>query len=136
MAFKLDLAQEAHLCLWLIRSSQTLAQLRWSHDYSIQEQQARSLFSEDRSPQVALDLAYQSLCSTMPTIAQRIESSFLYFQTKLVPLTESNPEFKAELLMLTILVIKLSFPLSELQAYLQNLARLWLILEFCPSPHL
>ena len=117
MAFRLDLAQEARLYLWLVRFIQTLAQLEQSHDCSIQELKAHSLFSKDQSPQVALHLAFQVLCSIVLIIAQKINSGFLNLQTKLVPLIESNPQIKAVSLMLTILVIQLYFPLPVLQAF-------------------
>ena len=117
MAFRLDLAQEARLYLWIVRFIQTLAQLEQSHDCSIQELKAHSLFSKDQSPQVALHLAFQVLCSIMLTIAQKINSSFLKLQARLVPLLEFNPKIKAVPLMLMILVIQLSFPLPMIQAY-------------------
>ena len=117
MAFRLDLAQEARLYLWIVRFIQTLAQLGQSHDCSIQELQAHSLFSKDQSPQVALHLAFQVLCSIVLTIAQKINFGFQNFQAKLVPFIEFNPQIKAVPLMLTILVIQLSFPLPMLQAY-------------------
>ena len=112
LASRLDQAQEAHLYLSLTRSSQTLAQLGRSLDCSIQELQAHLLFSRDQSPQEALIQAFQALCSIMHPIVQGVKFSFLCFQTELDLLADFIPEVKAVPLMISILVIQLSFLLS------------------------